>query len=632
MTDLPRDELLSAYLDAELSAEERARAERLLAEDATARQRLEELRAVSEAVRGLPTEELGEDLSERILQLAERQMLSGRQAAPGEPPVVPGRVTWQAIGRRLLNRRALAWSSAVVVVALLIAVFDEPRVERDHPADEVARADKSAEPAVVAGREAKREKAVPELWAADEVARPARPAATPESEDRAAGEPAMAEPAVVEKRSVPTADAPRYKVAPATVPSTPSSSLPPVAIEPAPAPESAPAPALAPTSGYAAEDRPAKGADSLDAGGLGMGGMGGMGMGGASKAGMGLQEKAGPHALKRPSESLPSRLATRDGVVEDLGQTTAVAPILVVEVDVKPGPELRERFEKILVRNRIDLEEAPADPRESVAGERENLNLIEQQTARTEQTHDAVAKKSPAGRKPEAQPGDVEQVLVEATWDQLDATIEELVRQDDLVVRVSTQSPPAQQAQVPAHFWRFNWEGSQRQSTTLGLGTENRTTLEGAHAKAEGRTTAALPPRGWARWYRGFQGQEGQAGRSAAGQPASPTWDPYNRQEQPSLSGTIPAPPPTGLAPTAPTAQVGPAQVAPQTAAGVPPTDQSVQQGEAQQRATAGAQVAETPDARRQHQALFQFNYVAPAAASRANEAPAGAPAEPAKP
>ena len=48
------DELLSAYLDDELSADERALVEARLATDPAAQQSLEQLRSVSQSVRSLP--------------------------------------------------------------------------------------------------------------------------------------------------------------------------------------------------------------------------------------------------------------------------------------------------------------------------------------------------------------------------------------------------------------------------------------------------------------------------------------------------------------------------------------------------------------------------------------------------
>jgi hypothetical protein len=64
------DEQLSAYLDGELSADERAAVEARLATDPAAQQLLHELRSVSQSVQALPTESLGRDLSEDIIRRA----------------------------------------------------------------------------------------------------------------------------------------------------------------------------------------------------------------------------------------------------------------------------------------------------------------------------------------------------------------------------------------------------------------------------------------------------------------------------------------------------------------------------------------------------------------------------------
>src|SRR6185436_8839543 len=64
------DELLSAYLDGELSADERAAVEARLATDPAAQQLLHELRSVSQSVQALPTETLGRDLSQEIIRRA----------------------------------------------------------------------------------------------------------------------------------------------------------------------------------------------------------------------------------------------------------------------------------------------------------------------------------------------------------------------------------------------------------------------------------------------------------------------------------------------------------------------------------------------------------------------------------
>src|SRR5687768_9872166 len=87
MTDFPSqpdwdNELLSGYLDDELSADERARVEARLAADPAARRLFEELRAASQAVQALPNETVGYDLRDSILARAEQAML----ASPTAPP------------------------------------------------------------------------------------------------------------------------------------------------------------------------------------------------------------------------------------------------------------------------------------------------------------------------------------------------------------------------------------------------------------------------------------------------------------------------------------------------------------------------------------------------------------------
>jgi hypothetical protein len=166
------DELLSAYLDGELSTEERARVEERLAVDPVARQMLEELRSVSQAVQGLPQEALGDDLRPVIL-LRTQQVLGASPAAqaaavpsttPAASPASPGlslsksagghpRVT---IGR---TRRGWVWAAMAVAAALVIMFVDRGAVQ-----DEKL-------PQVAAGN-VKRE--VPELWSGEHNGQVAR--------------------------------------------------------------------------------------------------------------------------------------------------------------------------------------------------------------------------------------------------------------------------------------------------------------------------------------------------------------------------------------------------------------------------------------------------------------------------
>jgi hypothetical protein len=133
MNDSSQHELLSAYLDGELTADEQTQVERLLADDPRARRLLDELRALSATLQSLPQHKLGENITEQVLRMAERRKRSAeaelpRPAEPSQPPL-PAR--W----RRMLSGRTLVWTGLTVAVAVVI-VLNEPR--RPQPGKDVA--------------------------------------------------------------------------------------------------------------------------------------------------------------------------------------------------------------------------------------------------------------------------------------------------------------------------------------------------------------------------------------------------------------------------------------------------------------------------------------------------------------
>lgn len=98
-------EQLTAYLDGELPPAERSEVERLIAEDASARSLLEDLKRTSEWVSALPRGRAPADLADRVTARIERQVLFGESP---EPPDT---------GRRRFFGRGLAAAAAVVVVS-----------------------------------------------------------------------------------------------------------------------------------------------------------------------------------------------------------------------------------------------------------------------------------------------------------------------------------------------------------------------------------------------------------------------------------------------------------------------------------------------------------------------------------
>ncbi len=92
MTHEADQELLSAYLDGELTADEQTRVELLLAENQAYRQMYDELRALRTNFEGLPRYRLQHDLSGQVLRQAEQAMLKGtalRGSAPAQTGPLP---------------------------------------------------------------------------------------------------------------------------------------------------------------------------------------------------------------------------------------------------------------------------------------------------------------------------------------------------------------------------------------------------------------------------------------------------------------------------------------------------------------------------------------------------------------
>ena len=91
------DELLSAYVDGELTGEQLAQVERRLADDPQAQKLVDELRALGTEIQSLPRQTVGEDLRATIMQRAERAMLLGteeQQATLPSETSFSGRWKW----------------------------------------------------------------------------------------------------------------------------------------------------------------------------------------------------------------------------------------------------------------------------------------------------------------------------------------------------------------------------------------------------------------------------------------------------------------------------------------------------------------------------------------------------------
>jgi hypothetical protein len=146
MNDVPDTELISAYLDGELTADEQVRVEQMLAASPAARQTLEEFRALGSTLQGLPPQKLDEDLSARVLEVAERRMLlpdrpsAGRAAEGLNAGSDATGWRWREISwRGMLSKRALIWSGVIVATGIIISFTSPPPAK--NPNRDIARLD-----------------------------------------------------------------------------------------------------------------------------------------------------------------------------------------------------------------------------------------------------------------------------------------------------------------------------------------------------------------------------------------------------------------------------------------------------------------------------------------------------------
>lgn len=117
MNGTPSDDRLSAWLDDELPLAERAEIERQLAESPDMRQEVDELRQVSELVRGLPVEKAPEELQPAAMRNIERDTLlagESQTASAGSGGRTPS---------RRQDPRLLVGAVASLLVAAVIMIL-----------------------------------------------------------------------------------------------------------------------------------------------------------------------------------------------------------------------------------------------------------------------------------------------------------------------------------------------------------------------------------------------------------------------------------------------------------------------------------------------------------------------------
>jgi hypothetical protein len=125
----PDNELISAYLDGELTDAEQAQVEQMLAASPAARRLLDEMRALGTSLQSLPQRKLGEDLSKSVLQAAASRQsngLDGSQPASQRPKQASSRtpLVRRIVERIKNNPRIIVWPLVVLTTAVLLTVFN----------------------------------------------------------------------------------------------------------------------------------------------------------------------------------------------------------------------------------------------------------------------------------------------------------------------------------------------------------------------------------------------------------------------------------------------------------------------------------------------------------------------------
>ncbi len=131
---LKSDELLSAYVDGELTDQELAEVEQRLATDPQAQQLVDEIRALSQRVQSLPRQSISEDLRAAIMRRAEREMLLGDQPQKSLP---------QTVTR---NHRRWVWAALALAATLMLSLVLPNAQQEEEPLARVEQVPEVPEP------------------------------------------------------------------------------------------------------------------------------------------------------------------------------------------------------------------------------------------------------------------------------------------------------------------------------------------------------------------------------------------------------------------------------------------------------------------------------------------------------
>ena len=136
MTHQIPEELISAYLDGELTSDEQLLVEEALRDDPQSQQLLEDLQTLHDRLQAIPRSEPSRDYTEQILRRAERAILTGTtEPNPGllsdESPAGPT-VTLPTGKTSPGNWKHVVWASTALAATLLLALLFRPHQPISH--------------------------------------------------------------------------------------------------------------------------------------------------------------------------------------------------------------------------------------------------------------------------------------------------------------------------------------------------------------------------------------------------------------------------------------------------------------------------------------------------------------------
>lgn len=194
------EELVSAYLDGELTADEQVRVEQALATDARLRRLHDDMRALRHSLQAMPPQKLDVNFAARVLRAVEQAQVHASKPHHDEPEIIiashhGSQTTVSPAQHEPMSLRVMIWSVAALAAAVVFVLMMPDQTAQI--ANRVAMNDQppAAKPAVPAEKDLDTKTRVDELTRSapeNEIAAPTRDAAAPPMADKASEQPEKA--------------------------------------------------------------------------------------------------------------------------------------------------------------------------------------------------------------------------------------------------------------------------------------------------------------------------------------------------------------------------------------------------------------------------------------------------------